>query len=266
MLIGKSWEIDQGTEHMRRFFKGFFWFVTIAILMPIAIGAGLSYARGWPDSWRSANWGSSGLLPEAGALQDAEVMILATRTGRWKSIFAEHMSIVLKEQGASEWVRYDVVGWGNPVRRNNYPADAYWYGNRPYVVYRLEGTEAAALIPKIEASVARYPYSQRGSYTVWPGPNSNTFVAWVVRNTEGFGAELPPVAVGKDWLGDGLGFDRAPSGTGYSISVAGLIGVTLALEEGIELHLTGSTIGIDPNDLAVKLPALGKLSVFDFVS
>jgi hypothetical protein len=40
----------------------------------------------------------------------------------------------------------------------------------------------------------------------------------------------------------------------------------LALEEGIELHLTGSTIGIDPNDLAVKLPALGKLSVFDFVS
>jgi hypothetical protein len=251
---------------MRRLFRFAFWFSLIAIVAPVAIGAGLGYARGWPESWRSASWDSSGLLPEASALPDAEVMILATRTGRWKSIFAEHMSIVLKPQGAAEWTRYDVVGWGNPVRRNNYPADAYWYGNTPYVVYKLEGAEAAALIPKIEAAVAAYPHSRRGSYTVWPGPNSNTFVAWVVRNTEGFGAELPPTAVGKDWLGNGLGFDRAPSGTGYSMSIAGLIGMTVAVEEGIELHLAGSSIGIDPNDLAVKLPALGKLSVFDLAS
>ncbi|NJM30193.1 MAG: DUF3750 domain-containing protein [Rhizobiales bacterium] len=200
---------------MRRLFRSLFWFALIAIVTPVAIGTGLGYARGWPENWRSASWDSSGLLPEASSLPDAEVMILATRTGRWKSIFAEHMSIVLKEQGASEWVRYDVVGWGNPVRRNNYPADAYWYGNKPYVVYRLEGVEAAALIPKIAASVAAYPFAQRGSYTVWPGPNSNTFVAWVVRNTEGFAAELPPAAVGKDWLGNGLGFDRAPSGSGF---------------------------------------------------
>lgn len=59
------------------------------------------------------------------------------------------------------------------------------------------------------------------------------------------------------------GVAPAPSKTGYSLSIAGLIGGTLAWEEGAELHLLGSTIGLDPNDLAIKLPALGKLSLLD---
>jgi hypothetical protein len=47
------------------------------------------------------------------------------------------------------------------------------------------------------------------------------------------------------------------------VSIAGVLGLTLALEEGMELNLLGSSIGIDPDDLAIKLPALGKLSLFD---
>lgn len=247
---------------MRRFLKFFSWFSLLLILVPCSIGAALGYAQGWPSSWRAANWGSSGILPSASSAPEASVMLLSTRTGRWKSIFAEHMSIVLKPAGAGAWTRYDVVGWGNPVRRDAYAADAYWYGNTPRVVFRLNGAEAAALIPKIEDSIARYPNAARGSYTVWPGPNSNTFVSWVVRNTEGFAVELPPVAVGKDWLG-WAGTAAAPSKTGYSFSLAGVLGGTVALREGLELHLLGSTIGIDPDDLAIKLPALGKLSLFD---
>ena len=73
--------------------------------------------------------------------------------------------------------------------------------------------------------------------------------------------QLPPVAVGKDWFGVGFATGPAPSKTGYSFSIAGVLGGTLAVEEGIEFHLLGSTIGIDPNDLAIKLPALGKLSL-----
>jgi Protein of unknown function (DUF3750) len=247
-------------ETMWRSFKAFGWFTLLLIILPSSVGAGLGYAKGWPSSWRAASWDSSGLLPEARQLQPASVILLSTRTGHWKSIFAEHMAIVLKPAGAAQWTRYDVVGWGNPVRKDAYEADAYWYGNTPRVIYRLEGAEAAALIPKIETAIARYPHQQRGSYSVWPGPNSNTFVSWVVRNTDGFATELPPVAVGKDWLG-WVGVAPAPSKTGYSVSIAGVIGGTLALEEGAELHLLGSTIGIDPNDLAIKLPALGKLSL-----
>ena len=88
-------------------------------------------------------------------------------------------------------------------------------------------------------------------------------MAWVVRNTEGFGIELPPAAVGKDYLGMGLGAAPAASGTGIVVSIAGVLGLTLALDEGLELNLLGSPIGIDPDDLAIKLPSLGKLSLFD---
>ena len=39
-----------------------------------------------------------------------------------------------------------------------------------------------------------YPYSQR--YFVWPGPNSNTFVAWVLRRA-GVAQPLNWMAFGK---------------------------------------------------------------------
>lgn len=51
-------------------------------------------------------------------------MVLSSRTGQWKGIFAEHMSIVMKLAGETTWSRFDVVGWGMPVRENAYPADA----------------------------------------------------------------------------------------------------------------------------------------------
>lgn len=245
---------------MRQTIRFLKWFVVLAILLPIAAGAALSYSKGWASSWRSANWSSSGLLPLAVQVPEARVMILAARTGRWKGIFAEHMSIVLKPAGADHWTRYDVVGWGDPVRRDNYAADAFWYGNRPRIIHEVSGAEAASLIPRIEKTIAAYPYQRRGDYVVWPGPNSNSFVAWVVRHTDGFNAELSSVAVGKDWLGPGLAIDRAPSATGWTASAAGFIGVTLAREEGFELSLLGSTIGIDFDDAAIKLPAIGKLS------
>lgn len=238
-------------------------FLMFAVFLPIGVGTAIGYAKGWPEDWRAANWSSSGLLPKAESLPEPRVYVLAARTGRWKSIFAEHMAIVLKAEGATRWTRYDVVGWGNPVRRDAFAADAWWYGNRPYVVASFSGAEATALIPRIENSIARYPNSSRGSYVVWPGPNSNSFVAWVVRHTEGFAMELPAAAVGKDYLGSGMGFGPAASGTGLVVSAWGVLGFTAALEEGIELNLLGAAIGIDPGDLAIKLPALGKLSLFD---
>lgn len=237
-------------------------FVILTIVAPIAVGAALAYGRGWPENWRSASWESSGLLPDAESQPGARVMIVAARTGRWKSIFAEHMSLVLKPRGATQWTRYDVVGWGNPVRRDAYAADALWYGNRPYVVADISGEDAERLIPRIEQSIAAYPHRDRGTYSVWPGPNSNSFVAWVVRQTDGFAAELPPAAIGKDYLGGGVHFSSAASRTGFMVSAWGVAGLTLALREGLELNILGATVGIDPDDLAIKLPALGKLSLY----
>ncbi|MBI3113150.1 MAG: DUF3750 domain-containing protein, partial [Rhodospirillales bacterium] len=54
---------------------------------------------------------------------------------------------------------------------------------------------------------------------------------------------------------------RAPSGTGYQISLFGVLGVLLGVEEGIEINVLGLTFGIDPLDLAVKLPMAGRIAI-----
>ncbi|HUR42980.1 MAG TPA: DUF3750 domain-containing protein, partial [Aestuariivirga sp.] len=135
---------------MRNLLRFVFWVMLAGVLLPVSTSAVLAYSHGWAKSWRTANWSSSGLLPEASLTPEARVIVLASRTGNWKSIFAEHLSIILKPAGAAGWTRYDVVGWGNPVRRDAFPADAFWYGNKPYVVRDIEGPDAETLIPKIE--------------------------------------------------------------------------------------------------------------------
>jgi hypothetical protein len=90
---------------------------------------------------------------------------------------------------------------------------------------------------------------------MYPGPNSNTFTAWVGRLVPELKLDLPPTAIGKDYLGDSL-VAKAPSGTGFQFSVLGLLA---GVEEGIEVNVAGLTFGIDPLDFALKLPGIGRV-------
>ena len=84
-------------------------------------------------------------------------------------------------------------------------------------------------------------------------------MAWVARQVPELGLEMPATAVGKDFMGRGLQFGNAPSGTGWQASIGGLFGATLARREGLELNFLGITVGIDPEEIALKLPSLGKI-------
>ena len=244
---------------MRRLATVIAWFVVLAIVAPVCAGAVVSLSDGWPRSWRTADWSSTGTLPAPAAAPEAMVALYAARSGRWKGIFAVHHWIVLKRPGAASYERYDVVGWGAPVRRNNFAADGRWYGNEPRLMRAVHGKAAEALIGRIEAAVAGYPWNRPGTYRVWPGPNSNSFVAYVLRNVPEFGAEMDPTGIGKDYLGPGLRVGPTPSGTGWQVSLWGVVGLAAARAEGLELHILGATIGIDPGDMAIKLPGLGTL-------
>ena len=245
----------------RRLFKLLSAFAVLLIVLPIAAGAAYSYAKGWPNSWHAADWSSSGLLPEASSDKPAAIYIMAARSGRWKGIFAVHHWLVVKPAGAASYERFEVVGWGTPVRRNAYAPDGRWYSSEPYVVHRMHGATAQALIPKVVAAARGYAWSTPGQYVVWPGPNSNTFVASIARKVPELGAELDPAGVGKDWLGPGIQTGAMPSGTGFQISYNGFIGAGISHREGIELHFLGATIGVDFDDLAIKLPALGRIGL-----
>lgn len=125
----------------------------------------------------------------------------------------------------------------------------------------VEGAAAEALIPKIRAAIARYPYSHSGDYSVWPGPNSNSFVAYVLAAIPEARISLPPTAVGKDWRVDAGIFGLTPSGTGVQLSLGGLLGFTIGWVEGVEVNVLGLVAGIDIRRPAIKLPGFGRIGV-----
>ena len=55
-----------------------------------------------------------------------------------------------------------------------------WFGHTPRIVFAADGEAAAALVPKIQTAIERYAWRNPGDYRVWPGPNSNTFIAAIM--------------------------------------------------------------------------------------
>ena len=69
-------------------------------------------------------------------------------------------------------------------------------GGGPSRVSKVWEGEAARRIAAILKDAASYPYCER--YRLWPGPNSNTFVAWVLREA-GVGEPLDPRGIGRGY-------------------------------------------------------------------
>jgi hypothetical protein len=190
------------------------------------------------------------------------LQVYGARTVGWRGVLAVHTWIALKPAGASSYTRYEVMGWGvgrgaPAIRVNRTGPDNYWFGSRPDLLLDLRGDGVDALIERVEAAVAAYPYPW--SYRTWPGPNSNTFTAFVARSVPELRLVLPPTAIGKDYLPGGTIAARSPSGTGVQLSVFGLLGVLAAPAEGIEINVLGLNFGLDVKDPAVKLPVVGRV-------
>jgi hypothetical protein len=242
----------------------------IAVVLLVFVAPALATAAWWstvdrPGSWRQADWGATDLLAEPAAAPEAAIHVLAARTGGLKGAFATHSWIVTKESGADRYNRYDKVGWGRPVRQNAYPPAARWYSNEPVIIGSITGAQAEALIPKIEAAIAAYPYNgytEENGYRIYPGPNSNTFVAHVLREVPELGMVLPPNAVGRDYLSEGRFVAIADDWLDVTASLYGLVGVSAGLRSGFEVHFMGLVAGIDVRRVGVKVPAFGLVSLY----
>ena len=233
--------------------------VLVLFLIPLATHAAWQWHRGWPRNWSGADWSSTGELAPASTRPEAMLRIYAARVGNWRGIFAHHTWIVVKEPGAARYRRYDVVGWGRPVRENGWPPDGRWYGNPPELLIAVNGPTAAEMIIRVDRAIARYPFDDYGHYAAWPGPNSNSFTQYVLTAVPELALALPPTAIGKDYRSDGAIFGATPSGTGVQLSLWGCFAVTLAWVEGIEVNLLGLVAGIDLRHPALKLPGWGRI-------
>ena len=234
----------------------------LLVVMPIALSAGRYFLdadeRG---NWQTANRASAGLLPRAGDHPAAVIRVFGARTVRWRGIFALHTWIVVKEENAASYTRYDYTAWGEPIRSNGFAADGLWFGATPETLVAVDGEEASRLIPTIRDVVETYKFRAYGDYSAWPGPNSNTFVQAILNAVPQLKAVLPPTAVGKDfpyaerWLG------LTASRTGIFATLGGYLGVMIGWVEGFEINLFGAVLGVDVRRPAIKLPGLGRLGM-----
>jgi hypothetical protein len=214
--------------------------------------------------WYEARRDPTGLAPDPARTPEAVAQVYAARAVSWRGAFSVHCWIVVKPADAPGYTRYDVVGFGvgsgaPAIRVNRTGPDNYWFGAKPELLLDRRGAGVDDLITKIRGAVASYPYPYE--YRAWPGPNSNTFIAYIARQVPELGLELPSNAIGKDYLPGGAVFGAAPSGTGYQLSLFGVAGLMVAAHEGIELNLLGLNFGIDFKSPALKLPGIGRLGL-----
>ena len=202
------------------------------------------------------------LAPNPDTFTEPVIQVYAARTRGAKGRFAVHTWVATKKEGDQAYNVSQIIGWArNEVGTSLFSQpgvpDKGWYGNPPMLLLDLRGSEYEVIIDKIDNAIQQYPWASE--YATWPGPNSNTFIAWLGIQVPELGLDLPSTAIGKDWrpIGQSIGF--SPSGSGLQFSLFGLVGTTLGIEEGIEFNFLGLSFELDLFDLALELPTIGRI-------
>ena len=233
----------------------------VVFLAPIAVSAARYYWFNDIADWRSADRSSAGLLPPAARKSEAVVRVFSARTVSWRGIVATHSWIVVKGAGERAYQRFDYTAWGQPIWVDRFVPDGRWFGSLPEVIFAADGPEAERMVPRIRETIATYRYAAIGDYRLWPGPNSNTFVATVMSAVPEMEASLPATAIGKDFPYDGRWIGLTPSRTGLRLNLGGYLGLTAGWVEGVEVNLLGAVAGFDIRRPGLKLPGIGRVGM-----
>jgi hypothetical protein len=152
--------------------------------------------------WHAASRGSAGIAPDPAVTNEAVLHVYGADTWGWRGWFAIHTWIAAKRTNETEYTVYDVVGW-----RGNYGSgvlgitrdipDRYWYGSKPQLIKAHQGEGVEAMIDAVDRAARAYPWQK--SYKAFPGPNSNTFTAWVGLQVPELELDLPFSAIGSGY-------------------------------------------------------------------
>ena len=172
-------------------------------IFPLFVLAGLLLTNCSNKDWRTASRESAGIAPDPAVTEEAVVQVYGARAWGWRGWFAIHTWIAAKRTGEESYKVYDVVGWrgnrGQPVMRitEDIP-DRHWFGEKPKIIKEHRGEGVDQLIDKIEKAALSYPWKKE--YRVFPGPNSNTFVAWIGKEVPELDLDLPFTAIGSGYV------------------------------------------------------------------
>lgn len=169
---------------------------------------------------------------------------------------ARHSWLLVRAPGESGWERWDLFENGTGplglvTRRPVGPSEAVAdMGNGGSTVeWVMVGDPAAAFAVCLRREGPRY--AARDHYRAWPGPNSNSFVDAMLRACD-LARPMSATAIGKDYRGL-VGVSVARERTGLQLETP-LVGASLGLREGVEVHAFALTVGIDLWPPALLLP------------
>ena len=154
------------------------------------------------NDWRTASREPAGMAPNPALTREAVLQVYGAPTWGWRGWFAIHTWIAAKASNDESYTVYEVIGWrqrrGLPVVRieKDLP-DRYWYGERPRLLKEFRGDGVDKLITTVDRAAKSYPWPD--TYTVFPGPNSNTFTAWIAHQVPELGLDLPFSAIGSGY-------------------------------------------------------------------
>jgi hypothetical protein len=152
--------------------------------------------------YKTASRESAKIAPLPEVHSEAVIQAYAAPTWGWRGWFAIHTWISVKPTNSDSYTVYEVIGWrinrGLPALRieKDIP-DRYWYGEKPELLKDIRGKAAELLIEKIHRAANNYPWPK--NYTAFPGPNSNTFIAWIGKEVPELELELPFSAIGSGY-------------------------------------------------------------------
>jgi hypothetical protein len=177
---------------MRKFFM-----LTFAT---IAIGALVLTSLSWALKPQSVGPAEA---PAPDDHTDAVVQVYGADVWGMRGRFAIHTWVVTKAANADSYRKYQVIGWrlrrGLPVVSiSSDRPDGDWFGSPPVLLLDKRGSDAQQLVDAIHEAALSYPYSNE--YVMYPGPNSNSFTAWIALEVPQLNLELPAKAIGKSWM------------------------------------------------------------------
>ena len=174
----------------------FFLFIFISVLSGSLMRSLKKPTSRNPSNTSDKEWAlrSYGYAPHPSDFNDAIIQVYAARTRGSKKALAVHTWIATKRKNADQYMISQIFGWrlrpgGSALYREPGIPDKAWARNEPLLIQELRGTGVEQIIDKVDEAIKIYPWQEE--YTVWPGPNSNTFIAWLGLQVPELQLDLP---------------------------------------------------------------------------
>jgi hypothetical protein len=190
-IMSPVWAVE---EHILEvLLKIMLWFIVAALIL-----AACSTGK----DWRTASRESAGIAPNPLTTHEAVLDVYCAPTWGWRGWFAVHTWIAAKHTGEQSYTVYEVIGWRqnrglSALRIDRDLPDRYWFGERPRLLKEHRGEGVDGLISAVDSAARSYPWPD--TYKAFPGPNSNTFIAWVAKRVPALDLKLPFSAIGSGY-------------------------------------------------------------------